>query len=135
MTPPVPKPTAENLSHDLAALRAAVDEARDRAREGSPLDLAGLEAQAAALCDAVLALPRDRAEPLTAALAGVLAALDPLAQALTAQHTAVADTLAAAAQGRADPHTARQRAAAVYGRPGPAVSAEAPAPSLSDDPA
>lgn len=134
MTPAVPA-AAESLSHDLAALCAAVAEARDRARDGSPLDLAGLEVQTAALCDAVLALPRDRAEPLAAALAGVLAALDPLATALTAQYAVLAETLDAAAHGRPDPHTARQRAAAVYGRPGAAVSAGGPAPSPSDDPA
>lgn len=129
-----PSTTADSLSHDLAALRAALEEARDRAQAGSPLDLAGLEARTAALCEAVLSLPGDRPASLTSALGEVLAALDPLAAAMAAQHRVLAETLAAAAEGRPDPHTARQRAATVYGRPARTPTADDPPPP-SDAPA
>ena len=51
---------------------------------------------------------------LSAALESLLPALDAIAAALTRQN----ETLAAAAEGRHDPHTARRRASAAYGRVG-----------------
>lgn len=110
MTAPAP------LLHDIAALAAALDEARVQADSGAPLDLSGLEARAAELCAAAQRLPRVEAAPAVVHLQNLLAALDALERALAAQHAALAAALAEAAEGRPDPHTARQRAAALYRR-------------------
>ncbi|WP_448203218.1 hypothetical protein [Azospirillum sp. sgz302134] len=97
------------LHRDIAAVAAALDEARTQADAGAPIDLAGLEARVAELCAAAVETRDATAAP---GLEALLRALHSLAESLTRQR----DSMAAAAEGRPDPHTARQRAAAVYGR-------------------
>ncbi|SMH60397.1 hypothetical protein [Azospirillum agricola] len=111
----------------VAALADALAEARREADSGVLIDLAGLEERVAALCAAAESLPRAEAQALLGPLGDLVAALDPLAAALKTQHA----TRDAALDGRDDPHTARQRAAAAYGR-GPAAP-PAPPPLPSDD--
>lgn len=108
--------TPEEIARGIAAVTAVLDDARDQADAGARVDLAGLDARVAELCAAASSLPPAPARAQLGALERMLAALDSLTDALTRQR----DTLAAAADGRNDPHTARQRAAAAYGRPGPA---------------
>ena len=105
--------TPEDVARGIAAVTAVLDDARVQADAGARVDLAGLDARVSELCAAASALPPASARAQLAALERMLAALDGLTHALTRQR----DTLAAAAEGRSDPHTARQRAAAAYGRP------------------
>lgn len=105
--------TPEEVTHGIAAVTAVLEAAREQADGGARVDLAGLDARVAELCAAASTLPPPQARAQLAALERMLAALDGLTGALTRQR----DTLAAAAEGRNDPHTARQRAAAAYGRP------------------
>ncbi|AWK84828.1 hypothetical protein [Azospirillum thermophilum] len=137
MTAPAP------LLRDIATLAAALDEARTQAESGAPLDLSGLEARAAELCAAAQRLPRAEAAPAVVHLQNLLDALDALGKALSAQHAALAAALAEAAEGRPDPHTARQRASALYrraaapdGSPGAASGSgpDRPAPPPQDTP-
>lgn len=111
-----PPTTADGVARGIAAVTAVLDDARVQADSGARVDLAGLDARVAELCAAAAALPPPHARAQLPALDRMLAALDGLAGALTRQR----DTLAAAAEGRHDPHTARRRAAAAYGRPIPA---------------
>ena len=104
--------TDSALHRDIAAVAAALDEARALAEAGAPIDLSGMDARVAELCAAAQA-NTDKA--LLADLESLIAALDALAEALARQQ----ETMAAAAEGRPDPHTARQRAAAAYGRGAP----------------
>ncbi|CAO3431101.1 hypothetical protein [Azospirillum doebereinerae] len=116
----------------VALLAGALDEARRQAEAGAAIDLAGLEEKVATLCAAAEALPRAEAQALLGPLGDLVAALDPLAAALKTQHAA----RDAALEGRDDPHTARHRAAAAYGR-GPSAPPPAPLPpapsALPDD--
>lgn len=105
--------TPEEVTRGIAAVTAVLEDARVQADAGARVDLAGLDARVAELCAAASALPPAPARGQLKALEQMLAALDGLTGALTRQR----DTLAAAAEGRNDPHTARQRAAAAYGRP------------------
>ncbi|CAO3373826.1 hypothetical protein FBZ82_11068 [Azospirillum brasilense] len=98
------------LLHDIQALAAALEDTRDQMEAGLAADLTGLDTRVAALC-AEAQSARGDAE-LAAALERLLPTLDAVASALTRQR----ETLAAAAEGRHDPHTARQRASAAYGR-------------------
>lgn len=137
--PPLPSPSsasppsestesASRIADRAAALGAALDDARTQAEAGVLIDLAGLEEQVAHLCLAAESLPRGEARTLLGPLGDLVAALAPLAAALTDQQARREETIAAALAGRDDPHTARQRAAAAYGRSGsPAV------PGLPDD--
>ncbi|MBP2311846.1 hypothetical protein [Azospirillum soli] len=97
------------LHKDIAAVAAALDEARAQAETGAPIDMTGLDARVAELCGTAQA---SGDKTLLADLESLLRALDALAEALARQQ----DSMAAAAEGRPDPHTARQRAAAAYGR-------------------
>lgn len=108
---------------DVAALAEALIEARREAEAGAPIDLAGLEERVAALCAATESRPRSEARALLGPLGDLVAALDPLADALKTQYAA----RDAALDGRDDPHTARQRAVAAYGR-GPAATPQPPLP-------
>ncbi|MGF7177734.1 hypothetical protein [Azospirillum doebereinerae] len=117
----------------IALLAGALDEARRQAEAGATIDLAGLEERVATLCAAAEALPRAEAQALLGPLGDLVAALDPLAAALKTQHAA----RDAALEGRDDPHTARHRAAAAYGRGPAAAPPPAPLPpahsALPDD--
>ncbi|OYD84680.1 hypothetical protein [Azospirillum brasilense] len=114
------------LRRDIQALAAALEETRAQMEAGLAADLTGLDTRVAALC-AEAQSARGDAE-LAAALELLLPALDAVAAALTRQR----ETLAAAAEGRHDPHTARQRASAAYGR---GTAAAAPGDLPSDPPA
>ena len=100
---------------DIAAVAAALDEARIQADAGAPIDLTGLEARVAELCAAAV---EQRAHGSADDLESLVRTLDALADTLARQR----ESMMAAAEGRPDPHTARQRAAAVYGRGVPAMS-------------
>ncbi|WP_454018731.1 hypothetical protein [Azospirillum sp. Marseille-Q6669] len=110
------------LRRDIQALAAALEETRDQMEAGLTADLTGLDIRVAALCAEAQSVRGDA--ELAAALERLLPTLDAVAAALTRQR----ETLAAAAEGRHDPHSARQRASAVYGR---SASADLP----SDPPA
>jgi hypothetical protein len=62
---------ARTVAAATSALLSAVALARTLALEGRRLDLSGLEREAAALCDAVMALPRDEAREVLPSLAMV----------------------------------------------------------------
>ena len=64
-------PDARKVAAAAAAFLSAVAMARTLALEGRRLDLKGLEREAAALCDAVMALPRDEAREVLPRLAMV----------------------------------------------------------------
>lgn len=119
-TSPSPESTesAGRIADQAAALGATLDDARTQAESGVLIDLAGLEDRVAHLCLAAESLPRGEARTLLGPLGDLVAALAPLAAALTDQQTRREETIAAALAGRDDPHTARQRAAAAYGRSG-----------------
>lgn len=120
--------SAAGVAEQAAALGATLDDARRQAEAGVLIDLAGLEDRVAHLCLAAEALPRGEARSLLGPLGDLVAALAPLAAALTDQQARREETIAAALAGRDDPHTARQRAAAAYGRSGAPA-----APGLPDD--
>lgn len=103
---------ADDVRQGITALRGILDEARTMAETGVSVDLAGLDGQVEQLCEAARTLPAAEAKSLLDDLDGLAGALDTLRGALARQR----DTLLAAAEGRADPHTARQRATAAYGR-------------------
>jgi len=125
--------SAARIAQRAAALGATLDDARAQAEAGVLIDLAGLEDRVAHLCLAAEALPRGEARTLLGPLGDLVAALGPLAAALTDQQKGREEAVAAALAGRDDPHTARQRAAAAYGRtPGPAGPGMAD-PGLPDD--
>lgn len=129
-TLPIPNgaESAARIAEQAAALGATLDDARTQAEAGILIDLAGLESRVAHLCLAAEALPRGEARTLLGPLGDLVAALGPLAAALTDQQKRQEEVIAAALAGRDDPHTARQRAAAAYGRTaGPA------GPALPDD--
>lgn len=133
--PPGPDGTesAAGIAQQAAALGATLDDARAQAEAGVLIDLAGLEDRVAHLCLAAETLPRGEARTLLGPLGDLVAALGPLAAALTDQQKGREEAVAAALAGRDDPHTARQRAAAAYGRSaGPAGSGLAD-PGLADD--
>ncbi|MBB3263661.1 hypothetical protein FHW79_001257 [Azospirillum sp. OGB3] len=102
------------LLHDIQALAAALEETREQMEAGLAADLTGLDTRVATLC-AEAQSARGDAE-LASALERLLPTLDAVAAALTRQR----ETLAAATEGRHDPHSARQRASAAYGRGAPA---------------
>lgn len=110
--------SAARIAERAAALAATLDDARAQAEAGVLIDLAGLEDRVAHLCLAAEALPRGEARTLLGPLGDLVAALGPLAAALTDQQSRREEALAAALAGRDDPHTARQRAVAAYGRTG-----------------
>jgi len=64
-------PDARTVAAATSAFLSAVSMARTLALEGRRLDLKGLEREAAALCDAVLALPREEAREVLPSLAMV----------------------------------------------------------------
>ena len=107
--------TATALNRDIAAVAAALDEARVQADAGAPIDLTGLETRVAELCDIAV---EQRAYGSADDLEALARTLDALADTLARQR----ESMVAAAAGRPDPHTARQPAAAVYGRGVPAAS-------------
>ncbi|WP_109116461.1 hypothetical protein [Azospirillum sp. TSO22-1] len=96
------------LHHDLTSLSAVLAEAVAQAESGALVDLAGLDARVGSLCAAAAALPRDEGRALLPDLEALTGALNALAGTLARQREL--------AQGD-ETHTARQRAAAVYGRP------------------
>ncbi len=102
------------LRRDIQALAAALEETRAQMEAGLSADLTGLDTRVATLCAALSAEARDARNDaeLAIILESLIPALDAIAAALTRQR----ETLAAAAEGRHDPHTARQRASAAYGR-------------------
>lgn len=114
------------LAERAASLGAALEEARQEAEAGVLIDLAGLEESVARLCAEAEGMPRNEARTLLGPLGDLVAALDPLAAALTDQQAKREQSIAAALAGRDDPHTARQRAAAAYGRSGPGRTDELP---------
>lgn len=122
--PPTASPSPEStesagrIADQALALGATLDDARTQAEAGVLIDLAGLEERVAHLCLAAEALPRGEARTLLGPLGDLVAALAPLAAALTDQQARQEEAIAAALAGRDDPHTARQRAAAAYGRSG-----------------
>lgn len=107
---------ADTLRHDLSAVAAALAEARAQAESGAAVDLAGLDGRVAALCAAVQDLPRAAGKGLLPDLGALLDGLDALAATLAHQREAVLNA----------PHTARQRAAAAYGRGAPPPPDEEP---------
>ncbi|WP_143273418.1 hypothetical protein [Azospirillum palustre] len=119
--------SAIGIAQQAAVLGATLDDARAQAEAGVLIDLAGLEDRVAHLCLAAEALPRGEARMLLGPLGDLVAALGPLAAALTDQQKGREEAVAAALAGRDDPHTARQRAAAAYGR-----SAGPAGPGLAD---
>ncbi len=140
MTGPVLTPTASGIAADIAAVEAALAEARRQAEDGATIDLSGLETRVASLCTAVAALPAGAARVLRGPLGDLVAALAPLADALAAQHARRGDAIAAAIDGRSDPHTARHRASAAYGRnpqaapPAPPYQPSHAPPHSTDEP-
>lgn len=96
------------LHHDITAVSAALADAAAQAESGALVDLAGLDARVAALCAAAEALPRGEGRALLDDLQSLIAALDALSATLSRQSALTAG---------AETHTARQRAAVVYGRP------------------
>jgi len=104
--------TTHPLHADLAAVAAALAEAGAQAEAGAAIDLAGLDASVADLCAAVEALPRGEGRAFRDDLLALLAALDRLAATLTRQRELIEG---------GEPHSARQRAAAVYRRPATAA--------------
>ncbi|WP_452001953.1 hypothetical protein [Azospirillum largimobile] len=114
------------LMERAASLGAALEEARAEAEAGALIDLAGLEDSVARLCAEAEGMPHDEARALLGPLGDLVAALDPLAASLADQQANREQSIAAALAGRDDPHTARQRAAAAYGRTGPARTDELP---------
>ncbi len=96
------------LHGDMAAVAAALAEAGAQADSGAMIDLSGLDARVATLCEAAEALPREQGRALLPDLEAMIAALNALAATLSRQRDLAAGT---------ETHTARQRAAAVYGRP------------------
>ncbi|WP_042442678.1 hypothetical protein [Azospirillum sp. B510] len=107
--------SAAGLADQAVMLGATLDDARRQAESGILIDLAGLEERVARLCLAAETLPRGEARTLLGPLGDLVAALAPLAAALTDQQTRREEAITAALAGRDDPHTARQRAAAAYG--------------------
>ncbi|KAA0583174.1 hypothetical protein FZ983_00670 [Azospirillum sp. B21] len=114
------------LTQRAASLGAALEEARAEAEAGVLIDLAGLEDRVARLCAEAEGMPHSEARALLGPLGNLVAALDPLAAALADQQAKREHSIAAALAGRDDPHTARQRAAAAYGRTGPGRTDELP---------
>ncbi len=114
------------LTEQAARLGAALEEARAEAVAGVLIDLAGLEDSVARLCAEAEGMPHSEARALLGPLGDLVAALDPLAASLTDQQAKREQSLAAALAGRDDPHTARQRAAAAYGRTGSGRTDELP---------
>ena len=114
------------LTERAASLGAALEEARAEAEAGALIDLAGLEDSVARLCAEAEGMPHNEARALLGPLGDLVAALDPLAASLADQQAKREQSIAAALAGRDDPHTARQRAAAAYGRTGPARTDELP---------
>lgn len=112
-----------DLPQALARLTADLAQAQRWAEDGESIDLSGLETQVSTLCAAILARPRETVRPLLEPLAELVAALDPLAMAINDQHTRFRSALST--DGRSDPHSARHRAAAAYGR-GPSQQPPAP---------
>lgn len=96
------------LPADLAAVSGALAEAAAQAESGALIDLAGLDVRVAELCAAAEALPRAEGRALLGDLEALVGGLTALTGILTRQRDLSAGT---------DPHAARQRAAAVYGRP------------------
>ncbi len=129
--PPAAGGPDQGVADEIARLTAAVAEARRQAESGAPIDLSGLEERVSALCADAMARPKADIRPHLDRLGDLVAALDPLAATLTAQHILRRDTIADALDGRGDPHSARHRAAAAYGR-GP--TPQPPEPSFPSAP-
>lgn len=109
-----PAERLESARRDATALAAVLGQACAEAEAGAAVDLSGLDDRIAALCRSAEGLPRGPGRNrLLKDIRSLIASLEKLGAALAAQH----DTLTAAAEGRSDPHSARQRAAAAYGRP------------------
>ncbi|RJF82216.1 hypothetical protein D3877_19400 [Azospirillum cavernae] len=117
----------QGIAQDIARVTSAVAEAQRQAETGVPIDLSGLEERVSALCAAAMSRPMAEIRPHLGRLGDLVAALDPLAATLTAQHILRRDMIADALDGRGDPHSARHRAAAAYGR-GP--TPQPPEPSV-----
>ena len=111
---------AAEFRRDIQALAAALEETRTQMEVGLTADLTGLDTRVATLCAEAQAIRGDA--ELAPALEALVPALDAIAAALTRQR----ETLAAAAEGRHDPHTARQRASTAYGRSAAAVPDDLP---------
>ncbi|HYE50932.1 MAG TPA: hypothetical protein VEB20_15155 [Azospirillaceae bacterium] len=88
----------------LAGLRSVLEGSGELVRAGGTVDLAGLEREAASLCDAVVKLPPPDARSLLPLMEAILAALDALE----------ADLRRAAGGAEPDFAAQRQRAAAAY---------------------
>lgn len=101
----------DTVRQDIDALAAVLDQASNAADKGLQIDLSGLDAQIASVCAAAHDMPTAQAKALLADLDRIIRGLDSLGTVLSRQR----DALQAAAEGRADPHTARRRAAAAYG--------------------
>lgn len=117
MNPCAPR-GADAIRRDIGRIARTLEDAAGAADAGSPIDLSGLDERVAALCGEARVLPAGVARGLLADLQTLLSTLDRLTAALARQR----DTLAAAAEGRPDPHTVRQRAVSAYGRPPPALA-------------
>ncbi len=115
--------THKTLHRDLSAVAAALADAGAQAEAGALVDLVGLEERVAALCAAVEALPGNEGQALLAELEAIIRALDGLAATLTSQRAQLDGE---------ETHSARQRAATVYGRPAPSPI-PLPPPSDQDE--
>jgi hypothetical protein len=73
------------LSARVDAFTAALAQARDIAEAGAGLDLTGLDAAAAEICSAALAMPAAERRQAAEALAAIGAGLDALAATLAAK--------------------------------------------------
>ncbi|WP_284198474.1 hypothetical protein, partial [Azospirillum oryzae] len=100
--PPTASPSPEStesagrIAEQAAALGATLDDARTQAEAGVLIDLVGLEERVAHLCLAAEALPQGEARTLLGPLGDLVAALAPLAAALTDQQARREETIAAA---------------------------------------
>jgi hypothetical protein len=70
---------------EIEKVRAVLTTARRLTAEGRSVDLSAVEGRIRALCRTVEALPRAESKPLAAALDGLLAEFDALAEELTAR--------------------------------------------------
>lgn len=119
----------DTLKQQIVTITDLLAETERLAAGGARVDLAGLDERVAGLCTAAAALPRSQARTLVPGLGALLSALDEMRESLARQY----ETLAAAAEGRSDPHSARQRAVSVYGRPAPVQEIVVAAPPVPTD--
>ena len=100
--------THETCTHELCRdCEAMVAAARSRLADGAILDLKGLDAEVERICASMASLPRGERNRTIEALERLTAELDRLAEAVTAQQTALRES---------DERAARGRAAQAYGQ-------------------